>query len=173
MVQSQTRALSVSRIFLWILRDINVLMGVLLVLAIPASFLYATQFFEFFSKKPADIDPAWLLPILRFGFVVGLAGVSVLHVFLTRLMAVVETVHVGDPFVPENAVRLKTMAWCALAGELLRLAFGMLASAMNAAGSNIDWELSATGWLTVCLIFVLAWVFEEGTRMRADLGTMI
>ena len=93
--------------------------------------------------------------------------------FFSRLMAVVETVQFGDPFVPENAVRLKTIAWCALAGELLSLAFGMLASAMNAAGSNIDWEFSATGWLAVALIFVLAWVFEEGTRMRDDLGQMI
>ena len=85
----------------------------------------------------------------------------------------VDTVRSGDPFVPENAARLKTIAWCALITESLRLAFGMLAATMNLAGSNIEWHFSATGWLAVVLLFVLARVFEEGTQMREDLGKMI
>ena len=92
---------------------------------------------------------------------------------LSRLLAVVETVRSGDPFVPQNAARLKTIAWCVLATQLLHLTFGMLAAAMNAAGSTIDWKFSLTGWLAVVLLFVLAQVFEEGTRMREDLEAMV
>ena len=97
----------------------------------------------------------------------------ILEIDRTNLMAVVETVRSGDPFVPENAVRLKTIAWCVLATQLLNLAYGMLAAAMNAAGSNIEWKFSLTGWLAVVLLFVLARVFEEGTQMRDDLEKMI
>jgi hypothetical protein len=99
--------------------------------------------------------------------------VAAVHVLLSRLLAVVETVRSGDPFVPENAVRLKTIAWCVLTTQLLHLTFGVLAATLNAAGSNVDWKFSITGWLAVVLLFVLARVFEEGTQMREDLETMI
>jgi hypothetical protein len=167
-------ALSASRILLRILRAFNLVMGVMLVAALPASFLFEPLFLEFFSKQPPRIDPAWLLPVLRIWLVLALAMVAAVDVLLSRLLAVVETVRSGDPFVPENAVRLTTIAWCVLALQLLHLIFGVMAAAMNAAGSNIDWKFSGlTGWVAVVLLFVLARVFEEGTHMREDLETMI
>ncbi|QSX75911.1 DUF2975 domain-containing protein [Lysobacter arenosi] len=172
MSRADTPALSASRILLTILRVLNILMGVGLVLAMPASFIFEPTFFEFFSKKPPRIDPSLLIPTLRVWFVLALLMVGLVHVQLTRLLAVVATVH-DDPFVPENAVRLKTIAWCMLGIEVLRLTFGILAGTMNAAGSNIEWKFSASGWVAVVLLFVLAQVFEVGTRMRADLQTLI
>jgi hypothetical protein len=44
---------------------------------------------------------------------------------------------------------------------------------MNAAGSNIPWSFSLTGWVALTLLFVLARVFEEGTRIRTDLEAMV
>lgn len=173
MLQPYSTALSASRILLWILLAFNLFGGLMLVLAFPATFFFEAQVLEVFSKKPPRIDPAWLIPILRIWIVLGLPMVAAIHVSLSRLLAIVETVRSGDPFLPENAVRLKTIAWCVLAAELLRLAFGVMAAAMNAAGSNIDWHFSATGWLAVVLVFVLARVFEEGTQMREDLERMI
>lgn len=173
MLRPHSTALSASRILLKILRVFNLIMGVMLVVAVPASFLYEPLFFEFFTKRPPRIDPTWLIPVLRIWIVLALLLVAAVHVSLSRLLAVVETVRAGDPFVPENAARLKTIAWCVLATQLLHLTFGMMAATMNAAGSNIEWKLSLTGWLAVVLLFVLARVFEEGTRMREDLGTMI
>jgi hypothetical protein len=155
------------------LRVLNLVAGVCLIAAIPASFVFEPEFVQFFSKRPPRIDPAWLIPVLRIWLVLGLLMVAAVHVFFARLLAVVETVRAGDPFVPENAARLKTIAWCVLATQLLHLTFGAFAATMNAAGSNIDWEFSVTGWLAVVLLFVLARVFEEGTQMREDLQTMI
>jgi hypothetical protein len=155
------------------LRVFNLVLAVGLIVAIPASFIFEPTFIQFFSKKPAHIDPSWLMPTLRIWVVLALVMVTAVHVSLSRLLAVVETVRSGDPFVPENAARLNTIAWCVLINELLRLTFGILAATMNAAGSNIEWEFSATGWLAVVLLFVLARVFEEGTAMRDDLGKMI
>jgi len=173
MLQPYSAALSASRVLLSILRAFNLIMGVMLVVALPASFLFEPTFLEFFSKRPPRIDTAWLMPVLRIWLVLALPMVAAVHVSLSRLLDIVKTVRSGDPFVPENAVRLKTIAWCLLINELLRLTFGMLAAAMNAAGSNINWDFSATGWLAVVLVFVLARVFEEGTHMREDLERMI
>jgi hypothetical protein len=174
LLRPESTALGASRILLKVLRVCNFILAVGLVVAIPASFIFEPQFFEFFSsKRPPRIDPSWLIPTLRIWVVLALAMVAAVHVSLSRLLDVVETVRSGDPFVPENAVRLNTIAWCVLINELLRLVFGVLAAAMNAAGSNIEWEFSVTGWLAVVLLFVLARVFEEGTHMREDLGKMI
>ena len=173
MVRPHSGALSASRILLRILRVLNLGMGLMLIVAVPASFLFEPQFFEFFSKRPPRIDPTWLVPVLRIWMVSALPMVAAVHVLLSRLLAVVETVRAGDPFVPENAVRLMTIAWCALAIQLLHLIFGVMAATVNAAGSNVDWEFSLNGWLAVVLLFVLARVFEVGTQMREDLGTMI
>ena len=173
MVQPYSSALGISRVLLWILRAFNLLVGAGLVIAFLASFPFDTVFFEFFSKRPARIDSAWLLPALRIWMLLALPMVAAVHILLSRLLELVATVRDGDPFVAENAKRLKTIAWCLLVNELLRLAYGVMAATMNAAGSNIDWKFSATGWLGVVLVFVLARVFEEGTRMRQDLESMI
>lgn len=173
MVQPYSGALGISWVLLWILRVFNLFMGVCLVVAFVASFPLEAQFFEFFSKRPPRIDPSWLVPALRLWMVLALPMVAAVHILVSRLLEMVETVRTGDPFVAQNATRLKTIAWCALVNELLRLAYGVMAATMNAAGSNIDWKFSANGWLGVVLVFVLARVFEEGTRMRRDLESMI
>ena len=165
--------LSASGVLVRILRILNLLTGVGLVIALPASVFFEPQFLEFFSKRPPRIDPSWLVPVLRVWIVLALLMVTAVHVSLSRLLAMVETVRSRDPFMPENAARLKTIAWCVLATQVLDLTFGVMAATLNAAGSNVEWKFSATGWLAVVLLFVLAWVFEEGTRLRADLETMI
>lgn len=173
MLRPHSTALSASRILLRTLRALNLLTGVGLVIAVPTSFIFELQFFEFFSKRPPRIDPTWLVPTLRIWIVLALPMAAAIHIALSRLLAVVETVRSGDPFVPQNAARLTTIAWCVLATQLLELTFGALAATVNAAGSNVEWRFSVTGWVAVVLLFVLARVFEEGAQMRQDLEAMI
>lgn len=173
MIQPPSTALSASRWLIAFMRAFNLFLGVALIVALLASFPFADTFSEFFSKRPARIDSAWLLPILRTWMLLALPMVAAVHLSLTRLREVVQTVGAGDPFVPDNAVRLKTIAWCVLVTQLLDLAFGVMAALINAAGSNVEWKFSLTGWLAVVLLFVLAHVFEAGTRMRGELETMI
>jgi hypothetical protein len=154
-------------------RALNLLSGALLMICFVASFLYEPAFREFFSKQPPRIDPGLLIPVLRVWMLLAIPVIAAIHILLSRLLAMVETVRAGDPFVPQNAVRMKTIAWSMLALQLFDLACGAMAAAMNAAGSRIDWSFSATGWLAVALLFVLASVFEHGTRIRADLEAMI
>ena len=46
---------------------------------------------------------------------VGLAGIPLHYVVLKRLLAIVETVRAGDPFVESNADSLQATAWALLA----------------------------------------------------------
>ena len=173
MSDSFSGALGVSRVFLKILRALNLLAGALLIICVIGSYPFEPRLLESFAKMPRVTDAAFLMNALRIWVLIGLPVIAVIHVILTRLLDMVATVRSGDPFVPENAARLKVIAWCLLAAQLTHLAFGAMARIVNEAGGEVSWSFSINGWLAVVLLFVLARVFEEGTRMREELGTMI
>ena len=109
---------------------------------------------------------------MRLIMIVGLVGVPLADLILRRLIAIVETVRDGDPFVVDNGRRLTTIAWAVLTLELLHLAVGAIAASSGSSVQplDIDWSFSFTPWLAVLLLFVLARVFDAGARMRADLA---
>jgi hypothetical protein len=166
-------ALGLSRLLLRIFRALNLIVGVALIAFLIATFPFEPILRDFFTKQPAGSDPGLLIPILRVWMVLSIPAIAAVHVSLSRLLDMVDTVREGDPFVPQNAARMKTIAWCTLWLQLFHLLCGFLAAAMNDAGSRIDWSFSATGWLAVLLLFVLAQVFREGTRIRDDLEAMV
>jgi hypothetical protein len=105
----------------------------------------------------------------------GLVVVPVNYVVLKRLLAIVETVRAGDPFVAANATRLQAIAWALLTLQLLSFVIGAIAKAVSSPAHpvHLDAGFSINGWLAVLLTFLLARVFAEGTRMRDDLeGTV-
>jgi hypothetical protein len=107
--------------------------------------------------------------------VIGLATIPLSHVVLKRLLAIVETVRAGDPFVAANASRLEAIARALLALQLLSLVIGAIARTVSSPAHplNLKAGFSINGWLAVLLTFLLARVFAEGTRMREDLeGTV-
>jgi hypothetical protein len=105
----------------------------------------------------------------------GLASIPLHYAVLTRLLAIVETVRAGDPFVAANGDRLQTIAWVLLALQLFSLVIGAVAKSISTPAHpvNLDAGFSINGWLAVLLTFLLARVFAEGARMRDDLeGTV-
>ena len=128
-----------------------------------------------FTALGAGVTNARLIDGMRLIMVIGIASAPLTHILLTRLLAIVETVRLGDPFVAGNAARLQTTAWALLGLELLHLAVGAIAAAASSPSQPLDlnWNFSVTGWLAVLLLFVLARVFDHGTRLRDDLeGTV-
>lgn len=112
---------------------------------------------------------------LRTIAVIGLVAVVLYHVILSRLLAMVETVRDGDPFVTANADRLRTIAWSLLALQFLGLGIHAIARTVAIPGRplHITAEFSIGGCLVVLLMFLLARVFAEGAHMREDLeGTV-
>jgi len=91
------------------------------------------------------------------------------------LLAMVETVRAGDPFVAANAYRLNAIAWVLLCLQLIGLVVALIGKAVSTPGHplHLDAGFSPGGWLAVIMTFVLARVFAEGTLMREDLeGTV-
>ena len=112
---------------------------------------------------------------LRAIAVLGLATIPLNYAVLKRLLAIVETVRAGDPFVAANASRLQAIAWVLLALNLLSIVIGAIAKAVSTPAHplHINAGFSINGWLAVLLTFMLARVFAEGALMREDLeGTV-
>jgi DUF2975 family protein len=168
------RALSLSRLVLRALVVANVLYGLGILALLVASLVAEGPFFTALGVKQAEgIDR--MIRGGRLIMVVGIAAVPIGHLILARLLAIVDTVRAGDPFVVQNAARLQTIAWCVLGLEGLHLIIGAIAatSASSVQPLDIDWNFSVTPWIAVLLLFVLARVFDYGARMRADLeGTV-
>ena len=112
---------------------------------------------------------------MRAIMLIGIAAVPLTHVVLTRLLAIVETVRVGDPFVAENAARLQRIAWSTLGLASLQVAVVSIARSVSTPSFPVGskWQIDVSRWVTVLLLFVLARVFEHGTRMRDDLEGMV
>ena len=112
---------------------------------------------------------------MRAIMVIGIVGIPIAHVVFSRLLRIVESVRTGEPFTTDNAGRLRTIAWALLGLELLHVCVVAIASAISTkeVPLRISGNLNVTGWLAILLLFVLAQVFLQGTRMREDLeGTV-
>ena len=112
---------------------------------------------------------------LRAIAVLGLITIPLNYVILKRLLAIVTTVRVGDPFVAANASRLRAIAWALLALNILSVVIGAIGKSVSTPAHplHLDAGFSINGWLAVLLTFLLARVFAEGTLMREDLeGTV-
>ncbi len=170
MTRTNAQALAISR---------PVIQGLILLNAGYALVITGLLIFSFFiegwPQRPLGFDMVNAHPHvgqgLRVIVIVGIAGAAIVHTVLRRLLAIVDTVRAGDPFIIENARRLNTIAWSVAALEGLRL--------VNATVAAVVWEpgridaFSFAPWLSVLLMFVLAGVFTRGAQMRADLeGTV-
>lgn len=163
-------ALAVARPIIRGLTVLNLVYAACLVALLVFSF-----FIEGWPARPLGFDLVNAHPQIGTGLraivLIGAAGAVIVHTILRRLLAIVDTVRSGDPFIVANARHLDAIAWRVAALEVLRLMVGAIASAV--------WEPGRLGgfsfapWLAVLLLFVLSGVFAHGARMRADLeGTV-
>jgi Protein of unknown function (DUF2975) len=136
------------------------------------------------------IDEPFLMRALKLaspaenpGLVFGVRAIAALGILtvplnlmmLRRLLAMVDTVRAGDPFVAANAYRLNTIAWVLLALQVISVIVWGVGRAVSTPAHplHLDAGFSPAGWLAVIMTFVLARVFAEGTLMRDDLeGTV-
>ena len=170
MNSTSARALAVARPVIRGLTVLNIFYGVCLALLLGWSF-----FIEGWPERPLGFDLVTMHPQapngLRAIVLIGVIGAAIVHAVLRRLLAIVDTVRGGDPFILANARRLDAIAWSVLALEVLRVIVMAIAAAV--------WEPGRLGgfsfepWLAVLMLLVLSGVFAHGARMRADLeGTV-
>ncbi|MBC7986399.1 MAG: DUF2975 domain-containing protein [Sphingomonadaceae bacterium] len=174
MPRSHAVALPVAYVALRILIVLNWLGGAAIL-----ALLTATIVAEEWTMTALGITPASpirpMLMGLRAIAALGLIGVPLNHAVLARLVAIVQTVGRGDPFIAANAYRLNAIAWALLALQLLSMVIGGIGEALSTPDNPLDLDagFSINGWLAVLLTFILARVFAEGALMREDLeGTV-
>ena len=163
------RALAIARPVILILIVLNILYALAISGALAFSFLI-----EGWPERPLG-DYARTYPRVGDGLraivVVGVIGAAVAHTILRRILAIVDTVRVGDPFILENARRLRSIAWRVMSLEVLRLVVAAIARATWEPGRFAAFSIAS--WVAILLLFVLAGVFAHGARMRDDLeGTV-
>ena len=173
MSQSSSAALPIAYVVLRILIILNWLLGaaILALLVVMPNEQWIMSAFKLSPSPEAER----LVMGLRAIAVLGLATIPLNYAVLKRLLAIVETVRAGAPFVAANASRLQSIAWTLLALQLLGLVIGAIAKALSTPAHpiHVDAGFSVNGWLAVLLTFVLARVFAKGALMREDLeGTV-
>jgi len=170
---SSSAALPVAHVVLRILIILNWIMGA----AILALLLVSPNeqwIMSAFKLSPSS-DAERLIMGLRAIALLGLLTIPMNYGVLKRLLAIVETVRAGDPFVAVNAERLRAIAWTLLMLQFLSAVIGGIGKMVSSPAHPVDIDagFSINGWLAVLLIFLLARVFAEGTLMRDELeGTV-
>jgi len=170
---SSSAALPIAYVLLRILIVVNWLGGaaiLALLVVLPNEQWIMTSF-----KLSPSPEAERLVMGLRAIAVLGLAAIPLNHAVLKRLLAIVETVRGGDPFVAANASRLQAIAWALLALQIISLVIGAIAKTVSTPAHplHINAGFSINGWLAVLLTFLLARIFAEGALMREDLeGTV-
>ena len=92
---------------------------------------------------------------------------SLLTAMLHRLRRVVLTVRHGDPFHERNPGDLRIIALLLALGEILTMVvFFILPEVFR--GDRPKFDLDLTSWFAVLIVLVLAEVFREGARLRAE-----
>ena len=166
--------LSLSRAVLRLLIKLNVVFAVLVFALLVATFISGGLVMRALLQVPTP-DSSQVFFAMRGIMVIGILAAPVVHLVYTRLLAIVETVNDGDPFVSVNAVRLQAIAWAVLVLELMHVGVITLANTVTVGTEKVDigGKFSITPWLTILMLFVLARVFDQGSRMREELAATV
>ena len=171
---SRSAALPIAYVFLRILILLNWFFG-----ACVAALLAFTFVNEPWTMKALGVtdmpDAVKVMWAMRGIAALGLVAIPLNYLILRRLLAMVETVRAGDPFVADNAYRLHAIAWLMVALQLISIVIAIVGRAISTPEHpfHLDAGFSVNSWLAIILLFVLARVFAEGTLMREDLeGTV-
>ncbi len=172
-LKTSSTALPIAYVMLRLLIVLNWLMAAGILALLIVSLANEPWFMSAF-KLSASPEAERVLMGLRAIAVLGFAAIPLHYAVLKRLLAIVETVRAGDPFVAANAHRLQAIAWVLLALNLLSMVIGAIAFTVSTKAYPVRMAgFSISGWLAVLLTFVLARVFAAGALMREDLeGTV-
>ncbi len=167
-------ALPVTRVTLRILVVLNWIFGALVFGMLAMSFATEGWMWRALGVGPITGHES-IVAGMRAIMVIGIAGTPIGYVVFSQLLRIVESVRTGKAFTMDNAGRLRTIAWAMVGLEVMHVCVVAIASAVStkAVPLHINSNFHITGWLAILMLFVLAQVFLEGTRMREDLeGTV-
>jgi hypothetical protein len=135
---------------------------------------YGPRLLALLDTRYGPENSAALTSILVFEAALILPTAYAVHRIFTRTIAIVVSAREGNPFIRENAGRLRQIGFALLLIQVIDLFSGAgLMKASIISGQQFGWSPALTGWLAALLLFVLARIFEHGADLRDDLeGTV-
>jgi hypothetical protein len=161
---------SIAKILNWALLALGVVVGAagLFMAAVAAAFAFVPAVRAEMLRQAAEVGDSvppittvwWALPMI-------VAILALACLLLFRLRKVIVTVERGDPFHPENPRNLRIIALLLALIEISRTGLRLFVpdSPVSVAEDVDSWFVA---WLSVLIVFVLAEVFREGSRLRDD-----
>ena len=166
--------LVIAKIIVWFIIGVLAFAGFFVALGIPALAIFNGKVAAELAANNAPESLVWLIA----GLLVAVLGLLALALqFFRLLLRIVNSVHEGDPFAPENGDRLSMMAWLMLAINILALPVAGLgayiAKTAGAEPGTVDASFDFGGLVLILTLFILARVFRHGSAMREELeGTV-
>jgi hypothetical protein len=164
--------LTAARVALVLAMGLSAIVTVAFVVATPAVLVMNKSMMASLVSRGAPAEAIWAVVgvLAASGIVAGLG-----YLFFRHLYRIVASVEDGDPFIPVNARRLQAMGWIAVAVHVLGIPMAMTLKWLDQNGAHAGggFEFSYFGLLLALVLFVIARVFREGTRLREELeGTV-
>lgn len=107
-------------------------------------------------------------PMRAAGLVAAALYMAGVLVIVGRLRRIFGALTAGDPFHPDNVVRLRVIGLMLAGLELGRYLFWAVGAWLLPGVGKVEPNFSLTAWFSVLVVFVLAEVFREGARLRRE-----
>ena len=167
--------LRATRLLLWLAMGLSAVAGLALLVATPFVWVFSGRLVMLAAEQGMTLtgkDAALALSVL---FGAGLILLALSFQFLRKLVAIIDSVGEGSPFIPENAARLRAMGWIALAfqGMSLLAVPAEIWLARIVPRMPVQVHFTLFGVLVALLLFILARVFDRGVQLEQDMeGTV-
>ena len=141
-------------------------------IATPAVLIMNENIMDMLTQHGAPPESIWaVISVIALSGVMAALG----FFFFRNFYRIVASVESGDPFVPINALRLQGAGWIAVAVHVLGVPLSMTSRWLDQVfgRAHDGFEFSYFGLLLALVLFVLARVFREGTRLAEEVeGTV-
>ncbi len=164
--------LAIARLILGVAMVGAIVAAIAFALAVPVILIWHDRTIAWVVGQGAPPATIWALALIP-ALTTAIAVLS--FYFMRHLYRLIGTVGQGDPFVPDNAVRLRFMGWISVAVHVVAIPLSALAKWTQSVTHDVHFamDLPLAGLFLALILFILARVFREGTRMREDLeGTV-
>jgi hypothetical protein len=172
---ADNRILRVTKLLVFLIMGFVAFGGVVLALVSVGLPLFWNEALAEIAREKPGIDTSNLLPGLLSIFALGILVLGLVWTMMRKLLAIIDSVEDGNPFVIANAVRLRAIGWLMVGVQIIGLPLATTAgNVADLFGENdVGFDLPLNGILAILLVFILAGIFERGAEMREELeGTV-
>ncbi|GAA4045483.1 DUF2975 domain-containing protein [Parerythrobacter jejuensis] len=168
--------LAAGKILSGILMGLTGLVTIILIGVIPILLLNQADFAKAVVEHGGDNASAAMAASIGL-LLLAAAVTATAFIFFRLLKDIVNSVGENDPFTLDNAKRLSTMGWIALAFQVASFPIAGLVAYLGTLvpleNLTVDYDFSLTGVLLAIVLFILARVFRYGAELREDVeGTV-